>query len=272
MSTVFKWNDNDIENLLKSCETDGLLPYIEKYFPKKSKVLESGCGLGRYVRYMQDRGWKMTGLEIDPDAIKAVKKYWPDLKFVEGDASASPFKDNSFDGIISLGVIEHWPEGPEAPLADMYRTLAPGGVALITVPCLNSVRKAKKLIWWNELMKDKPSRDRWLKNKDQKPNRLNKKYKFFTHPSYGQFFEYRFTKKQFRNAIEQAGFEVVEHRPSAIIDGLYHELNPKEKLVKFKDWEFSPTTIGSKVNNVLALAPFFHPHMQLIIARKPVKK
>ena len=72
MSTVFKWDEGDIENLLASCETDGLLPYINKYFPKKTKILESGCGLGRYVRYMQDGGRDMTGLEIYAGGGKVV--------------------------------------------------------------------------------------------------------------------------------------------------------------------------------------------------------
>lgn len=271
MSTVFKWDEGDIENLLASCEIDGLLPYINKYFPKKTRVLESGCGLGRYVRYMQDRDWDMTGLEIDRDAVVAVKKYWPDLKIIKGDSANSPFKDSYFEGIISLGVIEHWTEGPSEPLKEMYRTLKPGGIALITVPCLNTIRKLKHQAWWNE-RKQRETWKSWRNSGEPKPNRLNKGYKFFTHPAYGEFFEYRFTTDEFRDEVKKAGFKVIEHRPSAIIDGVYHELNPGQKLAKFKNWQFKVSPLGKVVNATLSLRPFFHPHMQLIIARKPQKK
>jgi|SRR3989344_1455491 len=270
MSTVFKWDEGDIENLLASCETDGLLPYINKYFPKKTKILESGCGLGRYVRYMQDGGWDMTGLEIDAGAVKVVKKYWPDLKIIEGDAANSPFKNNTFDGIISLGVIEHWTEGPMPPLDEMYRTLKPGGIALITAPCLNTVRKIKHRLWWGE-RSQKEAWKSWRTHGEPLPNRLKKDYEFYTFPAYGEFFEYRFTKKEFRNAVEKSGLDVIEHRPSAVIDGIYHELNPGQKLVKFKSWEFKPSHVGKAVNKTLSVAPFFHPHMQIIIARKSDK-
>lgn len=271
MSTVFGWDEKDMEHLLASCETDGLMPYIDKYMPEGSYVLESGCGLGRYVKYLQDRERKMVGLEINSDAVKAVKKYWPDLEVIQGDAADSPFKANVFDGIISLGVIEHWTEGPNAPLKDIYRTLKPGGIALITVPCLNTVRKIKHFTWWNEL-RDQKALGRWLFHGGRKPNRLIKDFKFFTHPSFEDFFEYRFTKKEFSDAVKNAGLEIVDHQPSAIMDGFYHELNPGHGLVKFDNWAFKPTLAGRILNKGLSVFPFFHPHMQLIIARKPAKK
>lgn len=271
MSTVFTWDKEEIEQLLAVCGTDGIFPYIEKYLPKGSKVLESGCGLGRYIRYLHDRGWDVTGLEINEDAVKVVKKYWPDLKIKVGDSASSPFKASSFDGIISLGVIEHWPEGPTAPLADIYRTLKPGGVALITTPCINTVRKIKYLTWAKE-RGDRAAWKSWRETGHPKPNRFNKDYLYFTHPAFGEFFEYRFTKKQFLSIIEEAGFEVVEHRPSAVIDGLYHELNPGKKLAQFEKWQFQVSPIGKAINATLSIFPFFHPHMQIIVARKPLKK
>ena len=270
MSTVFKWDTKDMEHLLASCETDGILPYVEKYMPAPSYILESGCGLGRYVKYLHDRGWKVVGLEINKDAVEATKKYWPELEIIQGDAVESPFKDNVFDGVISLGVIEHWTEGPNAAIADIYRTLKPGGTALITTPCVNTIRNIKHKIWWDE-RKDKEAYSNWRKNNKPLPNRLNKKYKFYTFLAFGDFFEYRFTKKEFRDEVLKSGLKIIEHKPSAVIDGLYHDLNPGKKLVKFEDWKFKPSISGKAINKALATFPFFHPHMQIIIARKPAK-
>lgn len=261
-----------MEDLLKTCETDGLLSYIEKYMPKGSKTLESGAGAGRYVKYLHDRGWDIVGLELDEPTVKMVRKYWPELKMVLGDAADSPFKNNTFDGIISLGVIEHWTEGPEAPLKDMFRTLKPGGIALITAPSLNAVRKLKKTLWWNELTTDRVATKNWFRRNGTRPNRLNKDYKFWTYPTYGEFFEYRFNKKELRGAIKGAGFEIVEHRPAYEIDGLYHELNPKQIFVKYQNRQFIINTTGKILNKSLSLFPFVHSHHQLVIARKPERQ
>ena len=272
MSTLFQWTKQDMMELLATCETDGLLPYIEKYMPKPSKVLESGCGAGRYVKYLHDRGWDVTGLELDKATIKMVKKQWPELNIVLGDAADSPFKDNTFDGIISLGVIEHWTEGPQIPLADLYRTLRPGGVALINAPVLNHVRRLKKIVWWNELTTDRAATMEWRKRNGQPPNRRKKEYKFWVYPTYGEFFEYRFTTKEFTNALKTAGFEIIEHTPIYQVDGLYHELNPKQKLVKYEKKQFILSRIGKVVNSTLSQIPFAHPHHQMAIVAKPSNK
>lgn len=272
MSTIFKWDRKEMDNLLATCETDGIFPYIEKYMPAPSRVLESGCGAGRYVKYLHDRGWDVVGLEWDKDAIDMVKEHWPDVKTVQGDCADSPFKADYFDGIISLGVIEHWTDGPHAPLHDIYRTLKPGAAAIITAPCLNTVRKTKKALWWNELVTSRKDTKAWLKKTGEKPNRLKKEYKYWPYPTYGEFFEYRFTKKQFLDAIAEEGFEIVEHAPIAVIDGLYHELNPGQRFIKYKNRQFYPTKTGNIMHRLLSPMPFVYTHHQLAIVRKPKKK
>lgn len=50
------------------------------------------------------------------------------------DLTGIPFGDRSFDCITSVSVIEHIPE-PEAALKEMFRSLKPGGVLLLTTDC-----------------------------------------------------------------------------------------------------------------------------------------
>jgi SAM-dependent methyltransferase len=45
-----------------------------------------------------------------------------------------PYAGGTFDGVISLGVVEHDEAGPLAALRELRRVLRPGGVAIITVP------------------------------------------------------------------------------------------------------------------------------------------
>ena len=46
---VFNWDIYDFENLLQSCDRDGVKAFIIKYMPKEGKILDAGCVLGRYV-------------------------------------------------------------------------------------------------------------------------------------------------------------------------------------------------------------------------------
>ena len=109
----------------------------------------------------------------------------------------------------------------------------------------------------------------WRKNGGAAPNRTLKKYRYWPYPTYGDFFEYRFTKKEFIDNIKSQGFEVVEHNPIAVIDGIYHELNPRQRFVKYENLQFKPTFFGSLMQNAFSLIPFFHPHHQVAIVRKP---
>lgn len=56
------------------------------------------------------------------------------LKVCQLDLTRTGLPDGSFDGIISLSVIEHIPAVEQA-LAEMYRLLAPGGRLLVTTDC-----------------------------------------------------------------------------------------------------------------------------------------
>ena len=52
---------------------------------------------------------------------------------VIGDAEALPFETDSRDRYVSTGSIEYWPD-PQRAIAEAYRVLRPGGVALLAGP------------------------------------------------------------------------------------------------------------------------------------------
>jgi MPBQ/MSBQ methyltransferase len=52
---------------------------------------------------------------------------------VIGDAEALPFATDSCDRYVSTGSIEYWPD-PQRAIAEAYRVLRPGGVALLAGP------------------------------------------------------------------------------------------------------------------------------------------
>lgn len=268
---TFTWERQDAENLLKACEGGGVLSAVVRYVPKGGMILDSGCGLAQYVRSLKDKGWSAVGLEHDESTVHLARSVWPDLEIVQGDAEHSPFPDESFDAVISLGVVEHFVAGPGAALAEMRRVLKPGGIAVITVPCLNTVRRMKRAVGWPEIASfPRAVAGRLLKGKPKPVTRFNKTYRYAVYPSFGKFFEYRMTTEEFRKEVESAGFLVLEHHPEAVIDGVYHDLNPFGWLIGFRDWKFYPTPLARWMNAVLSRHLFFHCHMQRVVARKAV--
>ena len=51
-----------------------------------------------------------------------------------------------------MGLVEHWKEGPGAALGEHFRLLKPGGIAIITVPLHNQVRRFKRRLWLEEVV------------------------------------------------------------------------------------------------------------------------
>lgn len=270
MSIIFEWKESEMQALLATCSGDETWPMIQRHFQPGSRLLEAGCGSGRWLRFLTDHGYAITGLEYKRETLQMVRRAWPDLGVVQGDCEGSPFETASFDGVISLGVVEHWVDGPAKPLADLLRVLKPGARALILVPCLNGVRRLKRRLFWDEITEaPKALARRLLKGRRQPLSRLDPRYRFAVFPAWGEFYEYRMTPGQFRAEVEKAGFEVVEHLPAATFDGIYHELNPFGLVVRWENWKFHPTRLALWLHERLKARTFLHPHMQAIIARKP---
>jgi MPBQ/MSBQ methyltransferase len=60
-----------------------------------------------------------------------------------GDAEALPFETDRFDRYVSAGSIEYWPS-PERGIAEAYRVLKPGGIAVVAGP----VPPGDRLLRW----------------------------------------------------------------------------------------------------------------------------
>jgi SAM-dependent methyltransferase len=81
----------------------------------------------------------MTGIDFAPAGLEIMRRMAPDLKSVLGSVDDMPFPRASYDGALSLGVVEHFEEGPERPIAELARVIRPGGTLFLTVPFHNLV-------------------------------------------------------------------------------------------------------------------------------------
>lgn len=272
MTVVFEWYRKDLETLLASVETDDVTPLVLEYFRPGSSVLESGCGAGRYVKYLADRGRNVVGIEISFETVSMVKRRWRELNIICGDVANPPFAEGVFDGVLSFGVVEHWPEGPTKPLQEIFRVLRSGGIAIITVPCLSVIRHFKRVLWYREIIAFFRAFIRLIVRRRGTPfiiNRLRREYRYAVYPPIGQFRQYEMTPRQFSHEVRLAGFEVIHHVPSQNMYGLCRELNPFHLLARVHNWRVHTSRLAVWLDRLLRGIPFFHCHMQIVVSRKP---
>jgi len=98
------------------------------------RVLDLGCGAGRFVRALREIGADAVGVEIAEGALERARRNVPgaDLRRVEPDGSL-PLGHGEVDLVWCSEVLEHVADTTSF-LTEARRVLAPGGRILVTVP------------------------------------------------------------------------------------------------------------------------------------------
>lgn len=171
--------------------------WVQKAIPAPARVLEAGCGVAKWVAFLDAQGYETFGIDYSQIAVEKSLDIWPGLKVCRGDLRHLPYEDGFFDGIVSFGAIEHDVDGPEAALSEMHRVLRPGGTMYCTVPCVNYARRMGSLAIRDWLVCNPLIR----RLAGRKPDVA--------------FFEYVFTPKEYRKTLAGEGFQVLELVPTA---------------------------------------------------------
>ena len=96
-------------------------------------IIVLGCGpRPQTVKHLLDRQYNVIGVEPVPLFVESARQYLGDAAHImEGAAERIPVADNSQQIVFCDSVLEHV-VSPTHSLAEMYRVLAPGGIAFIT--------------------------------------------------------------------------------------------------------------------------------------------
>jgi SAM-dependent methyltransferase len=107
----------------------GIKPLLA--LPRSAHILDAGCGAGRVLRTLAALGYtQLEGLEISFERLKeAARLDATAARYVCSDDV--PFAGQSFDAVITVGVIEHV-ENPGRWLARLADCTRPGGLVSIT--------------------------------------------------------------------------------------------------------------------------------------------
>jgi len=107
---------------------------VEK-IPANGSVLEIAPGPGYFCIELAKLGnYQVTGLDISKSFVEIARKNAAAaglmIDFREGNASAMPFKENTFDFTFCQAAFKNFSE-PVKAITEMYRVLRPGGISVI---------------------------------------------------------------------------------------------------------------------------------------------
>ena len=108
---------------------------FKDYLTKGDKILDLGCGNGRYYRAAKETGADYIGVDNSDKLIKLAQGKYPGVEFQTADAFNLPFPDNYFDKVYSIAVLHHIPskEFRSQFLQESKRVLKQGGLLILTV-------------------------------------------------------------------------------------------------------------------------------------------
>ena len=113
------------------------LDFVRDLIPEGSRLLDIGCGNGRFLGTLESRDISYTGIDFSEGLVGVAHERYrerPQTEFVVGNALALPFSDRSFDNVVSFAVLHHIPsrEYRVQFLREAARVTKPGGFIILT--------------------------------------------------------------------------------------------------------------------------------------------
>ncbi|EKE11147.1 MAG: methyltransferase [uncultured bacterium] len=182
------------------------LDFIKDHIKKGDRVLDFGCGNGRFLEILKEKNVDYHGVDVSQGLVDLAKKRYPQffnsIAKTSGQASLD-FPDDFFDSVVSIAVFHHFPDKNfRLDVAkELFRITKPDGIIIVTVWNLWQ-KKYRKYIWKNILRKlIGLSRLDFLDCEIPFRNNRGESFKRFHHA---------YTQKDMADLFLNAGFEAVE--------------------------------------------------------------
>jgi SAM-dependent methyltransferase len=172
------------------------------------------------------------------------------------DLRALAIRTGAVTAYVSLGVVEHDPEGPDAILAEARRVLAPGGVLVVSVPYLNGARRLGAP---------------WIRRRAR-----------VVAAAGGAFYQYAFSRRELSAALARHGFQPQAAHPYDPAR-LLRSVLPRPVVARVRPPRAvppgapaaGPASPRGRLARLLRRALYTEPalrllgHMLLVVARRP---
>ena len=233
------WEDismGEIMEIFNYVRVKKQMEIFTRVLPKNEKILEGGCGLAPYLIRLRQLGFDVEGIDYNEAPLKKALLYDPLLPLKVGDVNHIPYPDASFGGYISLGVIEHFTEGPLQAIREAYRVLKKRGIFLVMVPQNHFFMRLTAPV--RALKKNKALR------------------RFFKKPEDTYYWEQYFNRKELVSLLDQEGFAIRE----------IHALDHSHAFVSFSDFFRDKNTFDEASSLALRLGEWSEKHVPWLMA------
>lgn len=182
---------NHVDQTVSIKEYQKFKSYLLKMLPEGGCILDVGCGVGNMLKQLRDtQQFKGSGIEISHDAVERARR--DGFNVFEGNLLEARLKEESFDAVILLYVLEHV-SNPLEVLNEINRILKKRGFLFLAV----SNYRYLKIAFDNVFSR------LFLKNSSIHPEEHLQ----------------NFTPVTIRKILQKAGFEIIEEncaKPLAI--------------------------------------------------------
>lgn len=120
-----------------------IIPYIEN-----GRILDVGCGSGRFLKWLKEHGWDVSGVDLSEKAAQNAAK--SGLNIFCGQLQDAGFASRHFDVILINQVLEHVHD-PMVVLREANRLLKDGGKLIVGVPNIESYESRIFGKYWSPL-------------------------------------------------------------------------------------------------------------------------
>ena len=169
-----------------------------------NRLLDVGSGDGYFALYIKDKFSEVFGAEIVKEAALIARKRNVSASVMDLNLSLS-YKDNTFDAVTCLDVIEHLLD-PGSFIDEIYRVLRPDGQLVLTTPNIRNFRNLYTLVFKGVFPQTSPDTFVW-----------------------GGGHLHFFTREDIKNIFKKAGFKRIEF----FINQGQFRLSKKRKIIRF---------------------------------------
>ena len=135
----------------------------------RPRLLDVGCGTGGTLDAVRALS-EPSGIDLEPLALELCRERGH-RRLALASATALPFADATFEAALALDVLEHIPDDAAAA-REMARILAPGGIAIVTVPAYQSLWSRHDIALFHQRRYRAPQMRRLLEDAGLKVERL----------------------------------------------------------------------------------------------------
>ena len=150
-----KYHPPEVSGKIASAITE---PFDRQKNSEEPHIIEIGTGTGRIGMPLIARGFRFTGLDIDPDMLTVFRNKYGGISrkvsLIEADAQDLPFDDHSFEAAVAVHVW-HLIPNLEKALAEAIRVVKPAGLLFEgwEAPTSESEELLLRDVWIDALVK-----------------------------------------------------------------------------------------------------------------------